>query len=261
MHPILFTWNNGALFTYTTLFSIAILVGGWLWVDIAGKKLTPKPHTDELINAAILMLVAGLLGARALFVLTNWEHYQSGLFSLTDLSSGGIVFYGGAIGGTFALWAWSRSKQYRFVSVLSAATPALSIGHAIGRLGCLAHGCCYGKTCDLPWAISFSNPQSLARPLNTPLHPTQLYETLGLIVIFAVTLRENQKNEGKPLAWYLLLYGLLRLIVEFFRADQLRGALYGITTSQWISIGLIICSLFLDFRSHSEHNNAHENRT
>lgn len=260
MLPILFTWQDGALYTYTTLFSLAGLLGGWLWIR-EGKRMLPAIATDQLVNAALFMFFAGLLGARTLFIITNLEHYESGLFSFTRLNSGGIVFLGGAIAGALALWRWSTKHRLPWLITFNAATPGLIFAHALGRLGCFAHGCCYGKSCDLPWAITYTNPASLARPLGTPLHPTQIYEVLGLVLLGFWTLRENRKDRSQSLRFYLLGYGILRFIVEFFRGDLLRGAYQGLSTSQWVSLAMIICSLFLDFKGPSEHNSAHENRT
>ena len=262
MHPILFTWGGGALYTYTTLFSIAILVGGWLWVREA-KRLLPLASTDSLINVLIAIFFSGFFGARLLFILTNLKHYESGLFSYTNLSSGGIVFYGGMIGGLVALLTWCYKHDFSYRTVLNAATPGLTFGHAIGRLGCLAHGCCHGVVCNLPWGVVYRDPHGLARPLDLPLHPTQLYEVIGLVAIGYWALRQNRRDgtRAKTFRNYVLAYGILRFFVEFFRGDTLRGALWGLSTSQWVSLTMIICCLFLDFARPKDHNSAHENRT
>lgn len=259
MYPILFTWHEGALYTYTTLFSLGVVMGGYFWVQ-EGRRLL-SASIDSLINASIAAFFAGLFGARLLFILTNLENYRTGLFEIANLSSGGIVFYGGAIGGAMAIIGWAKKNRYPLGTTFNAMTPGLAFGHAIGRLGCLAHGCCYGKTCTLPWGIVFKNPRALARPLNTPLHPTQIYEILGLLALGWLALKQNQKNQGQAFRFYLLGYGFLRFTVEFFRGDELRGSWQGLSTSQWVSIAMIICSLFLDFRDRSGHNSAHENRT
>jgi phosphatidylglycerol---prolipoprotein diacylglyceryl transferase len=262
MLPILFMWGEGALYTYTTLFSVGIMVGGWLWV-LESKKLTPGVPTDAIVNAIIAMFLLGILGAKLLFIVTNLQHYRSGLFQITKISSGGIVFYGGFIGGLAALLIWIRRRKLPYRATLNAIAPGLAIGHAIGRLGCFAHGCCHGAICHLPWGVSYQDPRALARPLNVPLHPTQLYEVLGLALIGGLCLWQNRKHKSASNAfkYYLLSYASLRFFVEFFRADTLRGAWAGLSTSQWVSIVLIICCLFLDFAGPKSHNSAHENRT
>lgn len=261
MYPILFVWGDGALYTYTTLLSIAIIAGGCLWVNQG--KLLLDARTDALINAALGALLLGFLGARLLFILTNIPRYQSGLFDLWTLSSGGIVFYGGLIGGGAATWHWAKRRGYSVRTTLSAMAPGLALAHAIGRLGCLAHGCCHGRVCNLPWAITFTDPRALARPLEVPLHPTQVYEVLGLSALAYALYRVNLKYGDKSPSYrlYFLGYGTLRFFVEFFRGDFLRGAWAGLSTSQWLSLALIICGLFLDFGGRKDHNSAHENRT
>ncbi len=262
MLPILFMWGDGALYTYTTLFSVAILVGGWIWIR-ESKKLDLGVATDAMINAIIGMFLLGILGAKLLFIATNLEHYQSGLFQITKISSGGIVFYGGFLGALAALLIWIRRRGLSYRTTLNALAPGIAFGHAIGRLGCFAHGCCHGGICQLPWGISYQDPRALARPLGVPLHPTQLYEVLGLVAIGALCLWQNRrrKHASHAFKYYLLCYSSLRFFVEFFRADALRGAWAGLSTSQWVSIALIICCLFLDFAGPRDHNSAHENRT
>lgn len=260
MYPILFTWGEGALYTYTTMASLGIILGGYLWVREGKRMLGAK--TDSLINAALLMFLLGFVGAKLLFILTNIENYRTGYFELS-LSSGGIVFYGGMLGGALGLWNWTKHNGYSSRTTFNAMAPGLALGHAIGRLGCLAHGCCFGKVCDLPWGISYHDARSLARPLDTPLHPTQLYEFFGLLVIGAICLRQNQKRgtQSQSFRLYLLSYGTLRFFTEFLRGDWLRGVWFGLSTSQWVSLAMIISCLFLDFRGRNDHNSAHENRT
>jgi phosphatidylglycerol---prolipoprotein diacylglyceryl transferase len=262
MYPILFTWDDAALYTYMTLFSVAVVLGFWLWIR-ESSRLIPQASKDSLINAALLMIIAGLFGAKALFVLTNLELYREGVFQITKLGSGGIVFYGGMIGGLIALCIWTIKNRFPVITTLSAMTPALAFGHALGRLGCFAHGCCHGAACHLPWGVAYHDPQALARPLGVPLHPTQIYEFLGLIAIGTLCLKENKRfgASSRSFAYYLLSYGTLRFFVEFFRADSLRGEWGGLSTSQWVSLAMIISCLFLDFARPSDHNSAHENRT
>jgi phosphatidylglycerol:prolipoprotein diacylglycerol transferase len=129
-----------------------------------------------------------------------------------------------------ALGVWSIADVF---------APSLAIGHAIGRIGCFYSGCCYGKPAEgLPWAVTFTDPQSLAL-IGVPLHPVQLYESLGEFIIFFVliTLRRHKSFNGQFFMTYIILYSVLRFIVEFFRGDVARGFITSqISLSQGVSI-------------------------
>jgi phosphatidylglycerol:prolipoprotein diacylglycerol transferase len=133
---------------------------------------------------------------------------------------------------------------------MDAFAPGLAVGHAIGRLGCFSAGCCWGLPTRLPWAVTFTNPranQLVGVPLGEPLHPTQLYESLGELIIFAALyfrfLRPHR--EGSIISLYLVLYGVLRFLVEFVRFhDQQSNPLTGpFSTEQWISLILVAIGL------------------
>jgi phosphatidylglycerol:prolipoprotein diacylglycerol transferase len=119
--------------------------------------------------------------------------------------------------------------------------PGIALGHVTGRLGCLAAGCCYGKPTDVPWAIVFSNPLAAANvgtPLGIPLHPTQLYEAgteLLILVCLLATERRGRPFAGRTFWLYMLLYAVSRFVIEFYRGDP-RGMVWGVTTSQFISL-------------------------
>ena len=124
--------------------------------------------------------------------------------------------------------------------------PALALGHAIGRLGCFAAGCCWGVECHLPWAVTFTNPAAneiTGVPLNVPLHPTQLYESFSEFTIFAILLWRFGKphKDGAIVSLYLMLYAGVRFLVEFVRFHE-QGNLWGtpLDASQWISLGLFV---------------------
>jgi phosphatidylglycerol:prolipoprotein diacylglycerol transferase len=119
--------------------------------------------------------------------------------------------------------------------------PSLAVGQSLGRIGCFFAGCCYGKVCDLPWAITFTDPKSLA-PTGTPLHPTQLYEALATFMIFLVLLQmgRGKKFDGQVTWMYVLLYSISRIATEQFRGDPMIALPEGLlSVSQWIATILI----------------------
>lgn len=183
---------------------------------------------------------AGWIGAKVFFL----------AFSMPDRAidyskevnfwlGGGFVFYGGLIFSALFALVFSFFKKSLGVVDLAVITPGLTIGHAIGRLGCLLAGCCYGSHCDLPIAIRFKGELR---------HPVQLYEFFGLALLF-ILLRKWVKEEklSSALNGYLLGYASLRFVLEFFRGDEIRGVFDGLSTSQWISIVLIVLVLGINF--------------
>jgi len=130
--------------------------------------------------------------------------------------------------------------------------PGLALGHAIGRIGCLMAGCCWGAECQRPWAITFTNPAAhelTGVPLGVPLHPAQIYESLSEFVIFGLLYRRfhHPHREGDVIGWYLVLYSAVRFTVEFFRNHE-QDLIAGLSLTQWISLATLIAGLALILR-------------
>ena len=215
---------------------------------LAGVGLAEHLHRKSggepgrVIDVALIVVVCGLIGARLLFVLINFRYYSSNTLETVMVWKGGLVFYGGLIGGILALLGCIRFYRLPPWSMLDIGAVAIAIGQGLGRLGCFSAGCCYGRLTDLPWAVTFTDQRCLAIDvLNHPVHPTQLYSFLFLMGLtgFLVWLQPRKKFPGQGAAAYLVLYGLFRFGVEFLRSDP-RGAfsVMGTTlaTSQWISL-------------------------
>jgi phosphatidylglycerol:prolipoprotein diacylglycerol transferase len=125
--------------------------------------------------------------------------------------------------------------------------PAIAIGHSIGRIGCFFAGCCYGQTCDLPWAVTFTDAHSLA-PTGVPLHPTQLYAVFGnlLIFVFLMMFRPYKRFAGQLFLLYIMLYGLMRALIEVFRGDFRGDFIFGIlSVSQFIGLSMALIAAVL----------------
>jgi phosphatidylglycerol:prolipoprotein diacylglycerol transferase len=143
------------------------------------------------------------------------------------------------------IW-YMRRNNMPILRTCDVFAPGLALGHALGRLGCFAAGCCYGRETHVPWAVTFHNPlaaEIVGTPLNVPLHPTQLYEMIVELAncVFLVWLIKRKKFEGEILGTYLILYGVARYFIEFFRGDPGRGQFIGfMTTTQAISLLLVI---------------------
>lgn len=263
MWPVIFQVGPAALQTYTVALSLAFFAGLGLWIREA-RRVSISP--EKIVNLSLGAFLAGLVGGRLLFLVTQWSRIAEGEVHIWALWEGGLVFLGGFLGGTaFLYWAAPRAGISRRIAFDTLA-PALAVAHAIGRLGCFANGCCHGNFCPYPWAVTYENPLAAARPLHVPLHPTQIYESLSLLILAAVLLRWNRRPGAftqriSSLQIYLIGYGIFRFALEFYRGDSWRGKWFGLSTSQWLSLGMILFAIVLDFTRRAYHNGRNEKRS
>ena len=168
------------------------------------------------MDSGVAGILGGMIGAKLLWV---FEHLGEEPAADLLLSRGGMSWFGGLAGGVLAAVVVMHWKRLPKLAVVAAATPALAVGHLVGRIGCFLVGDDYGRPSDLPWAVAF--PEGLP-PTTTPVHPTQLYEAAALIPIaFAlVRMRRNGSNDRAVLGTYLILAGALRFLIEFIRINE-----------------------------------------
>jgi phosphatidylglycerol:prolipoprotein diacylglycerol transferase len=248
MFPEVFRIGGFFLPTYGLLVALAFLTALWVTGRLAVKAGLPQ---ESVLNLGIYCALAGIVGAKVLMIVLdpairdNWSE----IFSLSTLQAAGI-FYGGVVAAMAMAFFYMRRMGLPALKTADAFAPGLALGHSIGRLGCFSAGCCWGVPSHLPWAVTFTNPranQLVGVPLGVPLHPTQLYESLGELIIFAVLywwfLRPHR--DGSVVSQYLVLYGILRFLVEFMRFhDQQSNPLAGpFSAEQWISVALVALGL------------------
>src|SRR4051812_43786231 len=200
-------------------------------------------------NLGLVSIFSGIIGAKLLYTFVeqgySWSH-PSSLLRLDLLQAGG-VWYGGLIAAVSGGLAYVWYQKQPLLDSLDAFVPGIALGHGIGRLGCFAAGCCYGRETHVPWAVTFTNPLANAlvgTPLNIPLHPTQLYE-FGielLLFFFLLWVWKRKQFSGQVFGTYAFLYGIARFVLEFYRGDPGRGSAFGgaLTLTQVISICLVI---------------------
>ena len=219
--------------TFGLMFGLAFIAAGAL---IARRLVEWGKPADWAYEMAFVALFGGLVGARIDFLLENWDEVSDDL--LGNLFSGaGLVWYGGAIGGALAVVFWARWRGMFGLRLLDLAAPSLAIGYAIGRVGCQLSGDGdYGKAWDGPWAMAY--PDGTV-PIETPVHPTPIYETLamGTLAIVLWKLRDRFAP-GVLFALYLLLAGLSRFLVEFVRRNE--DVFIGLTQAQLLSVAMIV---------------------
>lgn len=235
MYPVLFRIGDFEITSFGVLVAIAALVGMWIFSREISRSKLPTAAAD----AAVAGVIGGLLGAKLL-----WTVEFSGQEPLANLlfSRGGLSWFGGLIGGVgTGLWMLHR-RRVPLVPALAAATPALAVGHAIGRIGCFLVGDDYGRPSDLPWAVAFpeGRPPTVLR-----VHPTQLYEAAALAVIawLLVRWRREQAADLVILGRYLVLAGATRFAIEFIRVNL--HVLGPLTLAQLISLSLVVVGVIL----------------
>lgn len=258
MHPVIFEIGGFSIHTYGVLVALGILVG----IIVFRRGCAEQGlDLDEMTDFAIYFTVAGLLGARLFYVLSDIEYYLDHPMEIL-FSRSGFVFYGGFLVGGLTAILIVRKRRYPVWKVGDALAPAAALGHAIGRLGCFSQGCCYGKFTDSIFGMTFPASSSVAaatwvNPITqrTPaVYPTQLIESAGLLLTFLflvlVIKRRPERREGDLLLWYGFLYGLLRYWVEFLRGDFRGEYFLHLSISQWIGMMIaFLCAGIVLFRS------------
>jgi phosphatidylglycerol:prolipoprotein diacylglycerol transferase len=248
--PRLFHIGSFNMPTYGLLVSLGVLLGLWISVRNSQKQgIDP----DNAWNLGIIVVMCGIIGSKILYILVDWGEYSAHpaeIFSLNTLQAGG-VFSGGLI-GAFAAAAWYiRRHHMPALATCDAFAPGLAIGHAIGRVGCFAAGCCFGKPTDHFWGVTFTSPiahELVGTPIGEALQPTQLFESaIELANFFLLAwLLKRKKFDGEVIGTYFFLYGIARFFLEYLRGDPGRGDVFGIITgTQLVALCLIVVGGFI----------------
>jgi len=244
MHPILIELGGFSIKTYGFLIAVGFAIGLFLALREARRV---GLNVDAIGDLAFYILLGAIVGSRLYYILTNFEYFTQHPLDMIKIWEGGLTFFGGFILAVILCVWMIRKHRLPVWKTLDVFAPSLAVGVFFGRLGCFSAGCCYGKQCDLPWAVTFTHPQTLAR-IGVPLHPTQLYSALGAAVTFVLlySLRTRKTFDGQLTLLWILCYGTVRLINEQFRGDVRGGMLTeNIALSFVIAAILIIASLAL----------------
>ena len=221
------------------MYGVCFVVGRGLAVFVAwllSRKFNEVAHVD-VVCSAIYTGIGAVVGAKLLFLLVNLELIISGALPLLQAFQGGFVFYGGLIGGVIGLFIYVKIYKLNAFKFFELYATIVPLGHSIGRVGCFLGGCCYGIEYDgflsCTYDVNMGNT-----PLGVPLFPVQLVEAALLLCLFFVllTLYIKKRHLGIQVLTYGFVYCLLRFGLEFLRGDKERGALLGMSTSQFISL-------------------------
>lgn len=234
--------------SYGLFFALAALTGWVIFLRLARATALPQAESDRF---AFWTVVAGLCGSKLTLIALDWRYYlEDPIRIFSTLRSAGVLM-GGVTAGFFAAVALCRLYRLPFWRVADAAAVPLPLTQAIGRIGCLMAGCCYGRACDLPWGVVFRDPAAAENsgvPLGVPLHPTQLYHFGADLLVFAATslVWKRRRFDGQVLLVYMIFYSAERFVVELWRGDDVRGVFFGgISTSQIFSLVGLLAGLAL----------------
>ena len=248
MHPVLFQIGPITVHAYGALYALGILaataLSEYLFMKDGGEA-------GVITDLALPVVTGVIIGARALFIFVEREYYFRNPAEILMIWKGGLVFYGGLMGGVLAFIIMTRLKKMELWRLADTIAPGIALGHGIGRIGCFLAGSCYGRPTDVAWAVTYSDPTSLAGDiLGIPVHPTQLYSAAFLLLLSGILIFVGSRSSfrGQVIASYGILYGTFRFFIEFFRGDP-RGSFdlagFTLSTSQVVSLVLVPLSLGL----------------
>lgn len=248
------------VFGYGLMMFVGFSVATWT----ATRRVRSIGQPPETIwDMMMWALVPGLIGARAVYLAQNWVEVTQGrrgmdLFvSLISLWDGGIVFFGSVFGGIAGVLLYCRRRKIVPIQMLDVIAPSMFIGEGFGRIGCFLYGCCFGQACDLPWAVRFP-PDSLTftklveRGTITPdaastiaLHPTQLYSSVSAFLLAGLLAWWYRRKpfDGAVFSLALILYPIIRFVIETLRDDEPGRLGTGMTFSQLVSIGMVLAGI------------------
>jgi len=252
MYPDLLTIGSLTIHTY----GVCIALGALLGITLISHQAKKQGYDQQqILDLAFYLLITAIIGSRVFYIILNLKYYMHHPLEMVMIWRGGLVFYGGFILAFATCFLYLKRYNLPFLKTCDILMPGLAIGQCIGRFGCFFAGCCYGKPTDLPWAITFTHPHSLAIQ-GVPLHPTQLYSSFKSLLIFIILIsfRRYMKGDGQLTWLYILLYAIGRLIIEPFRGDD-RGLLIlgHITLTQSIALLFIPIAIFMIYYSGRKH--------
>ena len=277
MHPILFEiptpWGPQPIFSYGVMLGSS-MIAAWYVVMWLGER--DGMNKDTLANGFIVAAVSAIVGARLLYIATNPNEFHS-FGSIFNLRAGGLVAYGGFLGGFLGSLVYFRSKGIPLLRFADVTAPTLALGLGLTRIGCYLYGCDFGARLgdDAPswlvglgtfphWANDEGSPawsyhvSEYDLPFESPhsyaVHPTQIYESLIGFVLCTITIVVWRRREfyGQVLLVLAMAYGLWRFAIEYVRDDPERGFYAGFSTSQLISLAIVPLALFFYFKQRAE---------
>lgn len=253
MHSLLFTipgfslfghtFNPIQIYTYGAMLALAFLLS----IALACREARKAGLTAETImDMSIYAIILSIIGARVGYVLTSLHEYSGRAMDALKIHQGGLSFHGGVAGGALAVIFFCRKRKIAIFKMADVVMPALALGLAIGRIGCFFNGCCYGCAVHshIPWAVVFPSLND-----NIPRHPAQLYDSamnFAMVLLLMYPLKKFKRKDGDLFAFWLVLAGISRFIMEIFRSGQSSVLFwFGLTMAQWLCFLMMAGGIFL----------------
>ncbi len=243
MMPVLFTVGDFTFRTYLLFVIVAIIAAVVLVRFYEAPRLEAEGKLPPAIaryngEALLIAIICTIVGARLAFVAVNWELYSNDPGRILEIWRGGFAFHGALVLGIPALVIHARFRAMPLGKLMDLFIPYITVGYGIGRLGCFFNGCCYGHVTAAPWGLVYQAIDP------SPRHPTQLFSFLAIMITAAILLGFSRRNfaDGNPggstLAWFLILIGGYRFVVEFFRVSEVYA--FYLTLAQVVSLAMVV---------------------
>ncbi|MCC8139027.1 MAG: prolipoprotein diacylglyceryl transferase [Lachnospiraceae bacterium] len=260
MCPIIFSYGDFQISGYWFM-TVLGLLAVFIYLNFANSRLEqerrlPFYHIVSLFANCIISILAGgtLMGFLVNLpgIIENWAYYSANPGMILEVAFTSLVFYGGALMLILLQWLYTRHYELDGQTVIELFVPATPLFMSIARIGCFLGGCCYGI--EVSWGVVF--PEGSLAPAGVPLFPSQLVEAAGHLLLFLLLLavKDRLKKKSDLLFLYMGAYAALRFILEFFRGDAARGIWFGLSTSQWISLGLLLAVVIHALKSRRKTN-------
>jgi phosphatidylglycerol---prolipoprotein diacylglyceryl transferase len=255
MYPTLFTIGDISV----SSFSVMVLVAYMVAYVVGEAEFKRKGMNGNLVDLILIAAVIGGLGGAKILFLFQQATLSDLLANPTRYLASGFTFFGGLIGAIILAWFVTQMKRISFLSVMDAATPPLVLAYAVGRIGCFLVGDDYGVPSNLPWAISFPDG---APPTILKVHPTQLYDTLSMFIVFVILW--NIRKRDLPLGWMssvgFIIFGVQRFFMEFLRSTS-PSFIPGLSQAQIISFCLVVLGVIMLYKINQNTNQVSEAKT
>jgi phosphatidylglycerol:prolipoprotein diacylglycerol transferase len=232
-NPIIFSIGTLEIRWYGVMVVLAVItVIGFSLLEAKRKGFSP----DMVWDVGLWAVIGGILGARLLHIIDKWQLYLDHPEQLLNFA--GLAIWGAVLGGLAAILIYCLIKKLSFWQLGDIAAPGAILGQAIGRVGCLVNGCCYGLTCELPFAVMYQDPNSYA-PHGVPLYPTQLFHIVWNVVGFAILwgLRKKLRPDGSLFLLWLIIFGAGDFFIRFFRENE--AFLFNLPQAQVLDILIV----------------------
>lgn len=255
MMPVLFTLGGFTFRTYLVFVIVAIIMAVVLARFYESPRLKAQGKLPPAIakyggEALLMAIICTIVGARLAFVFVNWGLYSQDPGRILALWRGGFAFHGALILGIPVAIMHARFRAIPLGKMMDLFMPFITVGYGIGRLGCFFNGCCYGQVTEAPWGLVYQAIDT------APRHPTQLYSFLMIMITAAILLRISRINfaagnqSGSTLAWFLILIGGYRFVVEFFRVSEVYA--FYLTLAQMVSLVMVVGGVLVLIKWHHQ---------